>query len=103
MALTRRLPPDRRCKPSFGIDLIYMNPMADQTSPQRAASIRRLVPLGLLVAVWVAFMLAGGYRYLTLPALAEHRDWLSGLVQRWGLVAAIFYIAVYGLLVALSA
>jgi uncharacterized membrane protein YdjX (TVP38/TMEM64 family) len=79
-----------------------MNPMADQTSPQRAASIRRLVPLGLLVAVWVAFMLAGGYRYLTLPALAEHRDWLSGLVQRWGLVAAIFYIAVYGLLVALS-
>jgi uncharacterized membrane protein YdjX (TVP38/TMEM64 family) len=79
-----------------------MNPMADQTSPQRAASIRRLVPLGLLVAVWVAFMLAGGYRYLTLPALAENREWLSGLVQRWGLVAAIFYIAVYGLLVALS-
>jgi len=76
--------------------------MADQTSPHRRASIRRLVPLGLLVAAWVAFMLAGGYRYLTLPALAENRDWLCGLVQRWGLVAAIFYIAVYTLLVALS-
>jgi len=76
--------------------------MADQTSPHRRASIRRLVPLGLLVAAWVAFMLAGGYRYLTLPALAENRDWLCGLVQRWGFVAAIFYIAVYTLLVALS-
>ena len=76
--------------------------MADQTSPHRRASIRRLVPLGLLVAAWVAFMLAGGYRYLTLPALAENRDWLCGLVQRWGFVAAICYIAVYTLLGALA-
>jgi uncharacterized membrane protein YdjX (TVP38/TMEM64 family) len=79
-----------------------MAPMADQISPQRRTSIRRLVPLGLLAVAWAAFMLAGGYRYLTLSTLAENREWLSGLVRQWGLVAPIVYVAVYGLLVALS-
>jgi uncharacterized membrane protein YdjX (TVP38/TMEM64 family) len=76
--------------------------MADDTSPQHVVSARRLVPLGLLVAAWVAFMLAGGYHYLTFTALAENRDWLCSLVQRWGVAAALTYIAVYGMLVALS-
>jgi uncharacterized membrane protein YdjX (TVP38/TMEM64 family) len=81
--------------------------MADDTSPRhivsaRRVSARRLVPLGLLVAAWIVFMLVGGYRYLTLPALAENRDWLCGLVQHWGFAAAFLYIAVYGMLVALS-
>jgi len=76
--------------------------MADDTSPQHVVSARRLVPLGLLVAAWVAFMLAGGYHYLTFAALAENRDWLCGLVQRWGFAAAFLYVAVYGMLVALS-
>src|SRR5690349_15548999 len=76
--------------------------MADPISPPRTFSMRRLVPLGLLAAVWAAFMLAGGYRYLSLPALAENREWLCGLVQSWGVAAAIVYIAVYATLVALS-
>ena len=76
--------------------------MADQTSPQSSSSIRRLVPLGLLAAAWVTFMLAGGYRYVSFSALAENREWLCSLVQRWGTVAALCYIAVYGFLVALS-
>jgi len=76
--------------------------MADDTSPQHVVSARRLVPLGLLVAAWVAFMLAGGYHYLTFAALAENRDWLCGLVQRWGFAAVFLYIVVYGMLVALS-
>ena len=76
--------------------------MADPISPPRTFSVRRLVPLGLLAAVWAAFMLAGGYRYLSLPALAENREWLCGLVQSWGVAAAIVYVAVYAALVALS-
>jgi hypothetical protein len=40
--------------------------------------------------------------YLTFAALAENRDWLCGLVQRWGFIAAFLYIAVYAALVALS-
>jgi uncharacterized membrane protein YdjX (TVP38/TMEM64 family) len=76
--------------------------MADQTSPQRSSSVRRLVPVVLLAAAWIAFMLAGGYRYLTFAALAENRQWLCTLVERWGIASALCYIAVYGVLVALS-
>jgi uncharacterized membrane protein YdjX (TVP38/TMEM64 family) len=76
--------------------------MANDTSPQRLVSARRLLPLGLLVAAWIVFMLAGGYRYLTFSALAQNREWLCGLVQQWGILAAFVYIMVYAMLVALS-
>jgi uncharacterized membrane protein YdjX (TVP38/TMEM64 family) len=76
--------------------------MADDTSPRRFVSARRLLPLGLLVAAWIVFMLAGGYRYLSFSALAQNRDWLCGLAQQWGILAEFAYIAVYAALVALS-
>jgi uncharacterized membrane protein YdjX (TVP38/TMEM64 family) len=76
--------------------------MADHTSPQPLFSVRRLIPLGLLAAAGIVFLVAGGHRYLTFAALAENRDWLCRLVARWGFVAAFLYIAAYGLLVALS-
>ena len=76
--------------------------MADQSSPQPVISTRRLVPLGLLLAAGIGFVAAGGHKYLTFATLAENRDWLCGLVARWGIVAALCYIAAYGLLVALS-
>ena len=43
-----------------------------------------------------------GGTYLTFATLHENRDWLSSLVQQWGLVAALLYVAVYAGLVALS-
>ena len=76
--------------------------MANDTSPRHIVSTRRLLPLGLLAAAWIAFMLAGGYRYLNFAALAENRDWLCNLVQHWGFLAVLVYIAVYGILIALS-
>jgi uncharacterized membrane protein YdjX (TVP38/TMEM64 family) len=76
--------------------------MPHDPSPRRLVSARRLLPLGLLVAAWIVFMLAGGYRYLTFSALAQNRDWLCGLVQQWGTLAAFVYIALYATLVALS-
>jgi uncharacterized membrane protein YdjX (TVP38/TMEM64 family) len=76
--------------------------MADDTSPRRLVSARRLLPLGVLVTAWIAFMLAGGYRYLTFSALAQNRDWLCGLVQQWGILSGFVYIVVYATLVALS-
>src|SRR6266481_2802296 len=76
--------------------------MANDTLPQRLVSARRLLPLGLLVAAWIVFMVAGGYRYLTFSALAQNRDWLHGLVQRWGIIAAFVYVMAYATLVALS-
>ena len=76
--------------------------MPYESSPQNGISVRRLVPLALLVAAGIAFLAVGGHRYLTFAALAENRDWLCSLVQRWGLVAAVIYIAAYAGLVALS-
>jgi uncharacterized membrane protein YdjX (TVP38/TMEM64 family) len=60
------------------------------------------MPLGLLVVAGIAFIAAGGHKYLTFATLAENRDWLCGLVVRWGWLAGLCYIAVYGMLVALS-
>jgi uncharacterized membrane protein YdjX (TVP38/TMEM64 family) len=76
--------------------------MPHDIPPRRFVSARRLLPLGLLVAAWIVFMLAGGYRYLTFSALAQNRDWLCGLVQQWGILAAFVYIVGYATLVALS-
>jgi uncharacterized membrane protein YdjX (TVP38/TMEM64 family) len=64
--------------------------------------VRRMIPFALLVVAGIAFILAGGSRYLTFSTLAENRDWLSGLVQRCGMIAALLYIALYAVLVALS-
>jgi uncharacterized membrane protein YdjX (TVP38/TMEM64 family) len=71
-------------------------------SDEHVISARRLVPLGLLVVAGIAFIVAGGHKYLSFAALAENRDWLCSLVKSWGIVAALLYVAVYGVLVALS-
>jgi len=71
-------------------------------SDKHVISARRLVPLGLLVVAGIAFIVAGGHKYLSFAALSENRDWLCSLVTSWGIVAALLYVAVYGLLVALS-
>ncbi len=76
--------------------------MPNDVSPQPGFSIRRLMPLGLLVAAGIAFVVGGGHHYLTFASLAENRGWLCALVARWGFLAALLYIVAYGVLVALS-
>jgi len=72
--------------------------MSFEISSRNGISARRLILLGILVAAGVAF----GSHYLTFATLAENRDWLGGLVARWGVFAALLYVAVYAFLVALS-
>jgi uncharacterized membrane protein YdjX (TVP38/TMEM64 family) len=76
--------------------------MPNDVSPQPGFSIRRLMPLGLLVATGIAFLVGGGHHYLTFASLAENRVWLCALVAHWGFLAALLYIVAYGVLVALS-
>jgi uncharacterized membrane protein YdjX (TVP38/TMEM64 family) len=71
-------------------------------SDEHMISARRLAPLGVLLVAWIAFIAAGGHKYLSFATLAENRDWLCSLVKSWGVAAALVYIAIYGLLVALS-
>jgi uncharacterized membrane protein YdjX (TVP38/TMEM64 family) len=79
-----------------------MMSMSYESRPRNHSSARRLVPLGVLVAAGIAFVAAGGRHYLTFATLAENHDWLCGLVQEWGFLAAFLYIAAYAALVALS-
>jgi len=76
--------------------------MADESPPRQMVLVQRLVPISLLVAAGIAFIAVGGNKYLTFAILAENRDWLSGFVARWGWLAALAYLAIYGILVALS-
>jgi uncharacterized membrane protein YdjX (TVP38/TMEM64 family) len=76
--------------------------MPEATEASRGVVLRRLIPFALLVLAGIAFVAAGGGRYLTFASLAENRDRLCGLVQHWGFVAALIYVGLYAVLVALS-
>lgn len=64
--------------------------------------VRRVLPLLLLLLAAAGLYLSGLHRYLSLSALAEHRQTLSALVAAHALTAAAGFIAVYALAVALS-
>ncbi|HEV2336146.1 MAG TPA: TVP38/TMEM64 family protein [Stellaceae bacterium] len=74
--------------------------MADEVP--RPVAAPRFVPLGILVVGGALFLALGGHRYLSLAALAEHREWLTAVVARAGVTAALTFILGYAALVALS-
>ncbi len=76
--------------------------MPDITTRSVAAVLRPLMPLAALTIAGISFILLGGHRYLTFSALADNKAWLCGLVAQWGMGAAILYILVYAVTVALS-
>jgi len=63
---------------------------------------RRLVPLALLAAAIALAFALGLDDYLSFEALRANRERLLELVQRYGVVAGIGYMAVYAGVVALS-
>jgi uncharacterized membrane protein YdjX (TVP38/TMEM64 family) len=72
------------------------------TAPTGFISLRRLIPLLLLLAVGALFLALGGERYLSFAALADNRARLLAFVERAGLWAPFAYILAYAGLVALS-
>lgn len=71
-------------------------------SPPRLPAFSRFVPLALLALGAALFLALGGHRYASFATLAEHREWLVGLVERAGAAAAIGFIALYAGLIAIS-
>ncbi len=65
-------------------------------------SLRRFVPLALLVLAGMLFFTLEGHRYLSFTALAEHRERLCEFVAHGGVGAAIAFVLAYAGLVALS-
>lgn len=74
--------------------------MSDRSAPR--FSIGRFIPLGVLILAAVLFVAAGGPRYVSLTALAEHHGWLCDFVVRHSIAAPLVFILVYAALVALS-
>lgn len=69
---------------------------------QRRLSLRRLLPLlVLLVGLGLFFVFDLG-EYLTFEMLGEHRVWLKDQVERYGLLADLLFIVVYALTTAFS-
>jgi uncharacterized membrane protein YdjX (TVP38/TMEM64 family) len=70
--------------------------------PQARFSLARLWPLAALALAIVAVFALGLDRYLTFDALREHREALSRFVDANSLLAALAFMAVYALAIALS-
>jgi uncharacterized membrane protein YdjX (TVP38/TMEM64 family) len=73
-----------------------------KASSDRFALSRRWGPLVLLVAAGTLVYASGAYQYLSLAAIAEHRDALQAFVHRHWLVAMAGYGLIYLATVALS-
>jgi uncharacterized membrane protein YdjX (TVP38/TMEM64 family) len=76
--------------------------MSDEIPERRGSSLRRLLPLALLVAATAAFFAFGGERYLTFSALSRERAALADLTARLGLLAPLVYVLAYTAVAALS-
>lgn len=68
----------------------------------RAAAVRRFLPLALLLCAGLLFLTLGGRHFLSFTALAEHRLWLTRAVAESAAVAALIFIAAYAAMAALS-
>lgn len=68
----------------------------------RGGRLRRLLPLLVLIVAITGFFASGLGHYLSFAALAEHRDWLLGWVDRAGMLAPLAFIGVYTAVAALS-
>jgi len=77
-------------------------PLSTPNRPNRGRLLSRMLPLAVLGLLAAAFMVAGGTRYLTLSALAQHREALTGFIAHAGLIAPLCFIGVYAGLTALS-
>jgi uncharacterized membrane protein YdjX (TVP38/TMEM64 family) len=76
--------------------------MSEEDQERPGFSLRRLLPLALLVAATAAFFAFGGERYLTFSALSRERAVLAALTARLGFAAPLVFIAAYAAVTALS-
>lgn len=65
-------------------------------------SLRRWLPLALIVLLIALFFLLGLQRYVSLASLSAHHEWLAGLVAAHLPLALLAYMLVYAAVVALS-
>jgi len=82
--------------------------MSDSSTPApgkasfRTVFIRRIVPIAVLIAGFVAFFALDLDRFVSLDALKENRETLRMLVSDNGVVAVLAFAAIYAVVIAFS-
>ncbi|MDA0785335.1 MAG: TVP38/TMEM64 family protein [Proteobacteria bacterium] len=82
--------------------------MNDSTTSQpgrasfQAILVRRILPIAVLIAGFVAFFALDLNRFVSLEALKENRETLDMLVRDNGIVAILAFAAIYAVVVAFS-
>ena len=79
-----------------------MTNQSDSKGSGKRVMARKLIPLGVLLAGLGLFFVAGFDADLVFEVLGEHRDWLQAQIVRYGLLANLGYILLYGLVIAFS-
>jgi uncharacterized membrane protein YdjX (TVP38/TMEM64 family) len=74
---------------------------AGNPAPARV-SLKRWLPLAVLVAAGIAAWLSGAHRYVSFHALEAHREWLLAQVAALGYWAPVAFVLLYAAVAALS-
>lgn len=75
---------------------------AETLPSTKQITVKRLLPVLVLVAGFVAFFALGLNRYVTFETLREHREALLNWVESYGALAVLTYMAAYAAAVAFS-
>ena len=77
--------------------------MDDATAPQGTSfSVKRLIPVGVLIIGLVAFFVFDLGRFLSFETLRQNRVALLNWVDTYGVVAALLYMLIYAVAIAFS-
>ena len=72
-----------------------MNEHDPEPLAKRGSSIRRFLPLGILLVVGVLVVAYAGGPQQVLAKFAANREWLNGLIERHSFAAAVVYVLIY--------
>lgn len=75
---------------------------AETVPPAPRFSIKKLLPVIVLAAGFIAVYASGLHQYLSFEALREHRETVVAMTQDWGVIGFFGYVLLYMLLVAFS-
>jgi len=77
----------------------------EETSPgvgTKSSTLKRFLPLGVLVAVMVVAISQNWQQYLTLEVIAENRDWLKAMVANHLVLCLSAYFLIYVAVISMS-
>ena len=69
---------------------------------EKSGSLKRFLPLGVLVAIMVLVVSQGWHHYLSLEVIAKNREWLKAMVSDHLLIVLSVYFLIYVAAISMS-